>query len=461
MFSIYDTLSKKFNKFHFLRNKKIKIYLCGVTVYSDCHIGHARTFIIFDTLFKYLKLNDFKIFFIRNITDIDDKIIEKSLVEKTSIKNISKKFIKSMKDDFCKLQIDKVSYEPAVTDFIFEIIFFIQKLFDIGYAYIGDNGDVFYDIMNNHNYGSISGIKINKNFNIENKINLSKRCYLDFVLWKKSKKNSDFWFSPWGFGRPGWHIECSAISIFFLGNFIDIHGGGIDLIFPHHENECAQSDVFVGEKNVLSWMHTGSLNINGKKMSKTLNNFILINKLLKYFNFEVIRFFSISAHYRSFIDYSYNKINNSFLSLKRLYTSMRYIPKIKFNIDDNFYKKRFFSFINNDFNTPSGISILFEIVSEINYFKSVSIIKSIKMVNLLKYLANFIGLLNQKCEDFFKNVSFLDINFNFKINYLVNRRNVARFNKNWYLSDKIRICLLKFSVVLEDNKYYTIWKIKI
>lgn len=454
MLKIYNTSSKKKEKFK-TKNKKVRMYVCGVTIYDLCHIGHARTFIIFDIINRYLKYLNYKVIYVRNITDIDDKIIKKSIQNKETYKQLTKNMLIEMYKDFDKLNILRPNFEPKVTSHIPEIIKFIKKLIKLGYAYISDNGDVMYKISKNPNYGKFSKQKIKK---LQKQKNLKKKNNpLDFTLWKMSKNNEPNWTSPWGKGRPGWHIECSAISKKYFKKKCDIHGGGIDLIFPHHENEIAQFDSAYKKKYINYWIHVGMLKINKKKMSKSLNNFLTIKEILKKFDPETIRYFLLSRHYRNNLNYSEKKLKNSFLSLKKLYTALKgtNIHNVEKTKKQKIFKKKFIKAMNDDFNTPKAYSVLFNLAKKINKIKQ----KNKKIANSLaielKNLANILGFLLKTPKQFFKKKN-IKIN-NKEIKKLIEKRNQARKNKEWKKADYIRKKIFKMGIKLEDHKNQTKW----
>ncbi len=441
MIKIYDSLEKRKK---YIGNK-INIYVCGITVYDECHIGHARILVFFDTLIRYLKFNRCKINFVRNITDVDDKIIKKAAENKTTISKISSKYIKSMQNDIRNLNLIEPTFEPKATTFIKKMIKNITLLKEKKYAYKNKNNDICYNVNRNKNYGKfLKNLKLNKNHN--------------FALWKINKKNIKYtWLSPWGKGIPGWHTECVTMSTYYFKNEIDIHGGGIDLMFPHHENEIAQYDI-IKQKNLSKiWMHVGFLNINKEKMSKSENNTIKIKNLLKNFNEEYLRFFLISTHYKKNIDYSDNNIKKSINALNYLYKTL-FCNKIDTQkTEDKKTLDKFVNALNNDINTPKAISILFNTAKKINKTKNNK--KTTILINTLKKLGNSIGILK------YDPIFFLKINTNNikninKIKKLIEKRNIARKMKKWKLADKIRKNLKKFNIFLEDNKKETIFTTK-
>lgn len=412
MLKIFNTLKKEKKLFHPIHESSVNIYVCGVTVYDKCHIGHARTFTIFDVIVRYLKHLKYQVKYIRNITDIDDKIIRVANINNESVSCLTKRMITSMQRDFLKLGLLAPDCEPRVTEHIQEIIIIIEKLISQKNAYIANNGDVLFSIKTCKNYGVLSRQKLNAlkiNYNINDSNN--KDCTYDFVLWKKLNIfDQPNWESPWGFGRPGWHIECSAINDKYFGKNIDIHGGGIDLLFPHHENEHAQSTCFYEVENYGKyWMHVGSLVINNKKMSKSLNNTIFLKNLLKAYDPEVIRYFFLLTHYRKPLLYRVDNLYKSIISLRKLYFALNKLDifhnvfKTKFSLKYQFFCTKFYHAMNDDFNTPAAISVLFSLLKKINIsFKKNDQYVAMQLLYQLRYLSNIIGLLNQSPDIFLK-----------------------------------------------------------
>lgn len=468
MLKIFNTLSKKKEIFSPINKKQVKIYVCGITPYDICHIGHGRTFIIFDIIIRYLKFLGYKVFYIRNITDVDDKIIKLAKKKNKNIKYITKDIIKEISEDFNNLNILSPNFEPKVTNHIKDIILMIKKLLINNTAYIAKNGDIMFSIKKYPDYGILSKQNIEllkSNIRIKN-INIKKN-YKDFILWKLTNKPNIGWNSPWGYGRPGWHIECSTLSRKYLGKNFDIHGGGNDLIFPHHENEIAQSSCIDKKFYVNYWIHTGMIIINNQKMSKSLKNTFKIKDILLKYNEEVIRYFLTITHYRRPIIFNENKLKQAQLAIQKLYISLFYkknIFNIK-NLKNNFFllEQQFYESMNDDFNTPKAYSILFKISKKINiaynkkkylianYFilklKKLGNILGILFYNPKKYLQNNKSSCNYYCED--------------KIKKLIKKRNIARYNKLWNEADLIRNRLKKNNIILEDTDIGTIWKKKI
>lgn len=432
MIKIYNTLNKKKEP---LENNVIKIYTCGITVYDHCHIGHARLFLLFDSLIRYLNTLNKKIILIRNITDIDDKIIKRAQEKNLSVKKLTEKFIKSMHNDTKNLNIIEPTYEPKATSFINEMINLINKL-KKKYTYKNKKSSIYFEVNKLNTYGILSNQKIK---NIKESYNANKKNKNDFVLWKNfKKKDKIFWMTPWGEGRPGWHTECAAMIMYYSKDNIDIHGGGQDLLFPHHENELAQC-MAVGRKDFIKvWMHIGQLKVEKRKMSKKIGNHILIKDFLKNFNEECLRFLILSTNYKKSINFSYDNLKKIKITLNKLY-------KIKESVKDKMFdinlelKNSFDSAVKDNFNTQKAISIIFKHFKQNNENEiKYSAVKLLQTIGLLKY-----DNLNKK-----------EINTD-NIKNLISLRNDARKNKNWNLADQIRKKLIKLEIKINDQKNNT------
>ncbi|MCV2525680.1 MAG: cysteine--tRNA ligase [Candidatus Lightella neohaematopini] len=458
MLKIFNSLTKKKERFIPLTNNIINIYICGVTVYDLCHIGHGRTFLMFDVIIRYLRYKGYLVKYVRNITDIDSKIIYTADNNNESVEELTSRMINFMHSDFSKLNIVKPDLEPRVTSYINEILNLIACLVKKKHAYITPNGDIAFSINSYKDYGILSNCDVNNTY--YNKILSKNKNYpLDFTLWKRTNDNHINWMSLWGKGRPGWHTECAAICSHLFGNNFDIHGGGIDLIFPHHENEIAQAICAYGGTYSNIWMHTGIVKVNNSKMSKSLKNYCTIKDLLKLFDGEVIRLFMISSHYRSNINYDLDSLIKSYKSLRKLYTTLSYFNLSKFNEDniDNRYAQLFFQAMDDDFNTPLALSILFNISHKINYLRTKNNNQlAFKLANTLKQLAGILGLLHHDSSYFLNQYkkNFSDLT---KINKLIQERNLARKQKKWDIADNIRKQLLLKGIRLEDYNNDTIW----
>jgi cysteinyl-tRNA synthetase len=441
MLKIYNTLTRSKEVFTPRVAGKVGLYVCGMTVYDYCHVGHARVMVVFDTVVRYLRYSNYDVTYVRNITDIDDKIIHRANENGESIEALTNRFIDAMHEDERALSVLPVDIEPRATTSIADIITMIEKLIANGFAYVGTNGDVFYAVEKFKNYGQLSGKNLEDLQAGERvDVDLAKRNPMDFVLWKMAKIDEPFWESPWGKGRPGWHIECSAMSTCCLGNSFDIHGGGMDLQFPHHENEIAQSEGATGEKFVNLWMHNGFVRINEEKMSKSLGNFFTVREVLKQYRPEIIRFFILSSHYRSPLNYSDESLNDAAAGLTRLYTALRDVEIIETDIDSEF-KTRFQDAMNDDFNTPVALAVLFDVARELNKTKSPV------LASTLKSLASVLGLLQDDSEAFLKGGN----NDDAEIEAQIQARIDAKKAKNWALADQIRDELKAKNVILEDS----------
>lgn len=449
---IFNSLTKKKETFIPRVHKKIDLYVCGMTVYDDIHIGHARTFINFDAIIKFLRFAGWDVNYIRNITDIDDKIIEAAREAKISALDLSRKYINEMHKDFDSLGMMRPNKEPKVSDHINEIIEMIKTLENKGYAYSKEDSDVYFDVIKFKEYGKLSNRTLNQIESAERiDIDLNKNHEADFVLWKKDTLGIT-WPSPWGQGRPGWHIECSAMSMKYLGEEFDIHGGGLDLKFPHHENEIAQSRCATNKNFASYWMHTGPLRINDKKMSKSLKNFLTVKDVLKNFHPEVLRLFFLLTHYRSPISYSEEGLRKAKIILDKLYNLFENEKVIDRFSKDKTFIDNFFSSMEDDFNTPKAIQLIQNYAQSINQKGEINIEK----LSNLKMILNSLGLLEDHPNNYFKygSIDFLVD----EIENFINERAEARKNKNFKLADKIRDDLLEKGILLEDLDGKTIWK---
>lgn len=458
MLQIYNSSTQKKEIFQPIEKGKIKLYVCGPTVYDFCHIGNARSFIAFDNIVRYLRFRQFDVVYVRNITDIDDKIIKRANENQEDFNSIVERFTEAFREDMQQLNLLQPTHEPRATEFIPHIISIIQQLIANQYAYVASNGDVYYDVRRFKQYGCLSHRNIDE---LESgaRVELSdiKRDPLDFVLWKMAKPNEPHWESPWGVGRPGWHIECSAMSMHFLGETFDIHGGGKDLIFPHHENEIAQSEGSSGRTFVRYWMHAGYLQINKEKMSKSLGNFFTIRDILKEYSPETLRYLLASGHYRSPLHFSKELLQQANNALERFYTALRDLPAIAEELMDSEYEKQFVEAMDDDFNTPIALSILFDLTHEIQRLRENEIMLAAKHASLLKKLGGVLGLLQNDPIIFFqgkKDQGEVD-----EIEELIRARNQARAEKNWTEADRIRKELSDRSIILEDGASGTSWKV--
>lgn len=452
---IFNTETRKKELFTPIHPGKVGMYVCGVTVYDLCHIGHARVMVVFDTVVRHLRALGYDVNYVRNITDIDDKIIKRALENGESIQSLTERMITEMHADETAMNVLRPDMEPKATEHMDEIRHMIETLIEKGFAYPADNGDVYFKVKSFKEYGRLSGKNID---DLESgarvDVNEVKQDPLDFVLWKASKENEPSWNSSWGEGRPGWHIECSAMSKKCLGNHFDIHGGGMDLSFPHHENEIAQSECATGEHYVNTWMHCGFVRIDDEKMSKSLNNFFTIREVLKVYHPEVIRYFLLSSHYRSPVNYSEENLNSAKASVGRLYSALESVAITDETKADEgtSYESDFMAVMNDDFNTPKAIAVLFELAKEVNKSKQPG------LVVLLIKLANQIGLLEQDAESFFKSQPSDSDLTDEMIAQLIEERKTARAEKNFARSDEIRDLLGEQGIELLDSSEGTTWR---
>ena len=458
MLKIYNSLHNRKEDFIPLEANKIRMYVCGMTVYDYCHLGHARVMVVFDMVYRYLKAAGYEVNYVRNITDIDDKIIKRANENAEPFTALTQRFIDAMHEDEQALGILAPNHEPRATENIQAMLAMINTLIDKGYAYVGKNHDVYYDVSKFEGYGKLSGRKL-EDLRAGERIVIDevKDDPLDFVLWKAAKEGEPAWESPWGLGRPGWHIECSAMSSTLLGTHFDIHGGGHDLQFPHHENEIAQSEACNGHQYVNYWMHNGFIRINDEKMSKSLNNFFTIRDVLKAYKAEEIRYFMLNSHYRSPLNYSTEQLDNSRASLTRLYTALRDLPSVEAT-ENSEAEQRFRVVMSDDFNTPEAIAILFELARDINRLRmEQNAIAAAETGAVLKKLAGILGLLERDAESWFKGEATDGLD-DAAIEALIQARLAARTNKNWAESDRIRDALKAQGVLLEDKAGTTTWR---
>ena len=459
MLSIYNSLTNRKEEFVPIEKNRIRIYVCGMTVYDFCHLGHARVMVVFDTIVRYLRYRGFDVTYVRNITDIDDKIIQRANELGESVQSLTNRYIDFMNEDLEALSILKPNFEPRATEFIPQIIEMISDLIKKGYAYPAANGDVYYRTRSFKNYGELSGERLD-DLRAGSRIapDEAKDDVVDFVLWKSSKPNEPKWESPWGDGRPGWHIECSVMSTSLLGNHFDIHGGGMDLLFPHHENEIAQSEAATGEKFVNLWMHNGYLQINAEKMSKSLKNFLTIREVLGTDSDrerigEVLRFVFLTSQYRSPLNYSDESLENARMGLRRIYLSLHKAEQLSdehsVETDDQFVGK-FQAAMDDDFNTSDALAVIFDCVRELNRAVEAKNVKvaAVYRKTLLE-IAGSLGLLS------LTPVRFLGVESSGSddgtIQNLIDQRVQARSEREWKRADRIREELASMGVEIEDR----------
>ncbi len=434
------------------------MYVCGMTVYDLCHLGHARVLVVFDAVTRYLRHSGYDVTYVRNITDVDDKIIARANENGEDIDALTSRFIQAMHEDAAALKVLPPDEEPRATTAMDDIINMVKVLVEKGAAYAADNGDVYYDVSEFENYGQLSGKQI-EDLRAGERVAIDehKDDPLDFVLWKAAKPDEPSWGSPWGPGRPGWHIECSAMSTCCLGNHFDIHGGGQDLQFPHHENEIAQSEAATGEKFVNLWMHNGFVRINDEKMSKSLDNFFTVREILKLYKGEEIRYFVLASQYRSPLNYSDQLLDSARAALSRLYNSLRGLTPDEVIDESDEHVKRFRSAMDDDFNTPEAIAVLFELANQVNRARADDIDEANRLAGILKTLAAVLGLLEDDPDVFLK-ASAGDDEDTEKIEALIQQRLDARASKDWAEADRIRDELHAMGIELEDKGGETIWR---
>ncbi|MAD57610.1 MAG: cysteine--tRNA ligase [Porticoccus sp.] len=463
---IYNTLTRQKEIFKPIVEGEISMYVCGMTVYDLCHIGHARVLVSFDVVARYLRSQGWKLKYVRNITDVDDKILVRAKENNEAYNDLTERMIDAMHQDQLLLGVLPPDIEPRVTNYINEIIEMITSLIDKGYAYVSKNGDVYYRVSSFKNYGQLSGRNIDDILSAARiESNPDKLDQRDFTLWKKTEDKDAGWVSPWGLGRPGWHIECSAMSTCCLGPTFDIHGGGPDLTFPHHENEIAQSEASTGKEYARVWMHAGAVRVDNQKMSKSLGNFFTIRDVLKRYNSETIRYFLLSSHYRSPINYSEENLIEAKLGLERFYSTLRQFSHIKprsiSNLKDSKYYKLFLEAMDDDFNTREALAIMYELVRNINSSYLVNKDEAALLVGELKALGGILKILDCDPEEFMQGSTVDSDSKNFsssEIESMITKRSEAKNKKDFAGADRIRAELLDDGIVLEDSRGGTIWR---
>ena len=449
----YNSLTNQKEDFIPIREGEVSMYVCGMTVYDSCHLGHARAMMAFDILVRYLKNQGYKVKFFRNITDVDDKIIERAIKNNESIGELTQRTIASMQEDFSQLGLLLPNTEPRATDYIPGMIEMIEGLIQKGHAYHSPGGDVFFAVRTFPEYGKLSNKNID-DLNPGARIaeDDSKKDPLDFVLWKSAKEGEPSWDSPWGQGRPGWHIECSVMSFENLGEHFDIHGGGPDLLFPHHENEIAQSECASGNKFANYWLHSGLLKINGEKMSKSLGNFAMLKDLFISYHPEVVRYYLVSSHYRSSLNFDQESLNQARSALTRLYQALTSMEGEGNELDQDMMNQ--FSFVmNDDLNTPEALSLLFQLAKSINNAPDPK--QKMKYGATLKKLSGVLGLLQDEPKNFFQFGATLSDE---EIGQQIALRNAARDERDFQTADKIRDSLIEQGIILDDSSDGTTWK---
>ena len=461
MLKIFNTLSRQKEEFKPIHAGKVGMYVCGVTIYDLCHIGHGRTFVAFDVVARYLRYLGYSLNYVRNVTDVDDKIIRRAAENHETCDQLTERMLAEMHADFDALLIDRPDSEPRATQHIAEIIEITQRLIDRDHAYVASNGDVMFSIDSDPQYGLLSRQDLEQlQAGARVEIDDVKRNPMDFVLWKMSKPGEPSWQSPWGPGRPGWHIECSAMNCKQLGTHFDIHGGGSDLMFPHHENEIAQSSCAHDGPYVNYWMHSGMVMIDKEKMSKSLDNFFTIRDVLGHYDAETVRYFLMSGHYRSQLNYSEENLKQARTALERLYTALRGTDANAAPAGGEAFEARFREAMDDDFNTPAAYSALFDLAREVNRLKGEDMAAASGMAAELRKLANVLGLLQQEPEQFLQGGAQVDDGEVAEIEALIKQRNEARAAKDWALADAARDRLNEMNIVLEDGPQGTTWRRK-
>jgi len=458
MLKVFNTLTRQKEEFKPITPGEVKLYVCGVTIYDYCHIGHARTYVAFDVVVRYLRSRGYQVKYVRNITDVDDKIIRRAAENNEGIDAVTQRFTQAMHDDFDALNLVRPDVEPTVTGHMGDIIAMIETLIANGNAYVANDGDVLFDVSTFNAYGKLSRQNLEQ-LQAGARVDVAdnKHDPLDFVLWKQAKAGEPSWPSPWGEGRPGWHIECSAMNKRHLGENFDIHGGGSDLIFPHHENEVAQSCCANHSDYVNYWMHSGMVQVDEVKMSKSLGNFFTIRDVLAQYDAETVRYFLISSHYRSQLNYSKDNLEQARSGLERLYTALRDAPEA--TVDPALtasHIERFNAAMDDDFNVPEALSVLFELAREVNRTVASDPQKAAAYAAQLREFGHLLGLLEQEPEAFLQGGGD-DVEVA-KIEALIVERNDARAAKDWGRADAARDALKAMNIELEDGPSGTKWR---
>ncbi|MGY4876602.1 cysteine--tRNA ligase [Vreelandella aquamarina] len=459
---IYNTLTRRKEPFTTLVPGKVSMYVCGMTVYDYCHLGHARVMVAFDVITRYLRAKGYDVNYVRNITDIDDKILKRADENGESIESLTERMIAAMHEDEARLFVKRPDHEPRATGHIDDIINMIQTLIDKGFAYAADNGDVYYRVRRFEGYGKLNNRQLDDmRSGARVDVDVHKEDPLDFVLWKAAKPGEAHWPSPWGNGRPGWHIECSAMSKCCLGDTFDIHGGGPDLTFPHHENEIAQSEAANDKPFVMTWMHAGAVRVNQEKMSKSLGNFFTIRDVLTEHDAEVVRFLLVASHYRSPINYAPDALSEARKSLTRFYTALEGVqipPGDDTQAQPSAYYQRFFAAMDDDFNTPEALSAMFDLARELNRAKASGGDEAGFLAGELIKLGSILGLLQQAPTTFLKGGQGQSAPMDeAAIEAKIAERAEAKANKDFAAADGIRDALAEQGIILKDSREGTTW----
>ncbi|GHA84074.1 cysteine--tRNA ligase [Modicisalibacter luteus] len=454
---IYNTLTRRKETFRPIEPGKVRMYVCGITVYDYCHIGHARVMVAFDVITRYLRERGYDVIYVRNITDIDDKILKRADENGETIVSLTERMIDAMHEDEDRLGVLRPDYEPRATAHIDDIIAMIERLIDKGYAYRADNGDVYYRVRKFADYGKLNNRNLDEmRAGARVEVDAYKEDPLDFVLWKAAKPDEASWPSPWGNGRPGWHIECSAMSTCCLGETFDIHGGGPDLTFPHHENEIAQSEAATGKRYVNTWMHAGAVRVDQQKMSKSLGNFFTIREVLEVHDPEVVRYLLLASHYRSPINYAPDALDEARRSLERFYNALEGVEPVQGDVDAR-YQARFGEAMDDDFNTAEALAVLFDLVRDLNRARKEAPEQAPALAFELKRLGDVLGLFGQGPSTFLKaGAANLPVSES-EIEARIAARAEAKAQRDFAEADRIRDELAAMGIVLKDSREGTTW----
>ena len=458
MLKVYNDLTNRKEEFIPIEPGKVRMYVCGMTVYDYCHLGHARFMVVFDVIARYLRARGFDVTYVRNITDIDDKIIKRANENGEHFGALTERFIQAMHEDTAALGVLTPNEEPRATAHIGEILSMVERLIANGHAYQADNGDVYYAVNSFEGYGKLSGKSI-EDLRAGARVDIGeqKRDPLDFALWKAAKPGEPAWDSPWGQGRPGWHIECSAMSTSCLGESFDIHGGGADLTFPHHENEIAQSEGATGKPFVKYWLHNGFVRVNEEKMSKSLGNFFTIREILERYSPEEVRYFILTSHYRSPLNYDDEHLENARGALTRFYTALRGLGLAAPGGAEAF-RARFDAAMDDDFNTPEALAVMFDLVREINRVRVEDEPRAAGLAAALREFGGVLGILGDDPEAYLRGGVEQAGLTDDRIDQLIERRLAARRNRDWGEADRIRDELKAQGILLEDGPEGTTWR---
>ena len=472
---IYNTLTRTKEPFTPIEPGKVRMYVCGMTVYDYCHLGHARVMVAFDVITRYLRYRGYDVTYVRNITDIDDKILRRADENGETIGELTERMIAAMHEDEGRLFVKRPDHEPRATGHVAEIISMVQTLIDKGYAYAAGNGDVYYRVRKFEGYGKLNNRDLDEmRAGARIEVDEHKEDPLDFVLWKAAKPGEAHWPSPWGNGRPGWHIECSAMSTCCLGDTFDIHGGGPDLTFPHHENEIAQSEAATGKPYVNTWMHAGAVRVDSEKMSKSLGNFFTIREVLEEHDPEVVRYLLVASHYRSAINYAPASLGEARKSLERFYTALEGLETVEDAAPDsistspdstspNSYAERFTAAMDDDFNTAEALSVLFDLARELNRAKQgeqADADRAVRLAGELKHLGGVLGLFSQDPATFLKGAAGSLALTAEEIEARIQARAEAKKAKDFAVADGIRDELAELGIILKDSREGTTWVVE-